>query len=1024
MHRHAALSTFSPFIWKLLWLGTTVFAQLPTLAPVRGLHRAKPQRVVLQGVHVWLGAGKVVRDVAILIEEGKITRIEPVAKLSPPGGAQIIRYPAGTWVYPAFIEPWTSWGLPSFSRKKDDPSPQYESSRHPLLYPNESVRLDFAAETSFIYQPEQAKKLREMGFAAVHIAPKEGIVRGTGVTLLLNDLSRPEERFLRAPSILHAGFEKGHVSQEYPGSKMGAIALVRQLLYDALWYRQASSQTPPNAALERLKNLLRDTLRWCWTAQTPEDAFRVAQLMREWKQAGPLHWALLATGYEYEWLPYLPKEGLYLLPIGLPILPPPHSPDFYARLPLTALRRWEQAPFRIKWLIQAGYTVALTSQGIPDTKTFWEHLRTVARTGISPDTLLLCLTEIPARWLGQPSLGRIAPGAWANLLVFSDTLWETDAKLLETWVAGEREVHVPIPPQSPAGTFDITPFGWKWTIPTGLPPFSSRLIAGADTHTVEIQYEWLSNRFCVALPPKVGVGHLAFSMTNDSSLQGIWVQPTGSRTPWSGRRIAPPDMPTRKEPPKPLREDSLLSRRTFPNSAFGRSTYPSPSPILFRKATVWTGDTILPETDVFITEGKIQRIGRDLPAPPGAQIIEANGGALTAGIIDEHSHIAIEGGVNEASDAVTPEVRIRDVIEPTDINIYRHIAGGVVAVQLLHGSANPIGGQSACIKLKWGLPPDSFLIPDAPPFNKFALGENVKQSNWGEAYTIRYPQTRMGVEQIIEDAFEAARRYKQEWEAYEAARKKSPTLPTPRRNLRYEALAEILAGKRYITCHSYVQSEILMLMRLAERLGFRVRTFTHVLEGYKVAPEMKQHGAFASTFSDWWAYKYEVIEAIPHNAAMLLSKGVPTCINSDDAEMGRRLNQEAAKILRYGGSELGVDSLTAWRTVTVYPAQALGISHRTGYVKPGYDADIVLWDRPSPLSVYSQVRMTFVEGRKLYDREENVRLHAEAIAEKNRLLEKAWKAAQEETKGPPLLLRRAVLWDCESFGGEEGREEP
>lgn len=339
----------------------------------------------------------------------------------------------------------------------------------------------------------------------------------------------------------------------------------------------------------------------------------------------------------------------------------------------------------------------------------------------------------------------------------------------------------------------------------------------------------------------------------------------------------------------------------------------------------------------------------------------------------------------------------------------------MVAVQLLHGSANPIGGQSACIKLKWGLPADSMFIPEAPPFNKFALGENVKQSNWGEAYTTRYPQSRMGVEQIIADAFEAAKRYQDSWMAYEAARKKNPRLPAPRRDLRLEPLAEILAGKRFITCHSYVQSEILMLMRLAERYGFRIRTFTHVLEGYKVAPELKAHGAFASTFSDWWAYKYEVIEAIPHNAAILLNQGVPTCLNSDDAEMGRRLNQEAAKVLRYGGAELGIDSLTAWKTITVYPAQALGISHRTGYIRVGYDADLVLWDKPTPLSIYSRVQLTFIGGRRFYDRAEAERREADLRTEKTQLIQKAWKAAQEDPKGPPLLLRRAVLWHCDSL---------
>ncbi|MCS7188829.1 MAG: amidohydrolase family protein [Bacteroidia bacterium] len=985
-----------------------------TLAPIQGLHKGKPTRIALVGVNVWLGPNKSRQNVAILIEKRRISRVDSVGSFPFPPGTEVLYYPKGTWVYPAFIEVWSHWGLPS-ANSPSRQSPQYETHRPPLFYPNDAVRVDFSAETSWVYETETAKRYREMGFGIVHVAPKEGIIRGTGSTILLVDEAKADERFLPARAILHAGFEKGSASQDYPNSKMGAIALVRQVLYDLLWYRQGGHFTLRNVSLEALLRLSRDTLRWCWVTQSPEDAFRVAKIMQEWKQAAPVRWAVLGTGYEYEWLPFLPKECLYIIPVGLPVLPPPHSPDFYARLPLNALRRWEQAPFRTKWLLSQGYHLSLTSQGLSDSKTFWEHLRILGRTGVSRDSLLLALTEVPARWLGLSDAGRIAPGNWANLILFSDTLWKPNALLLETWVGGERESYVSIPPTSPAGIYEVS-LGWELIIPANLPPIKARLVSNSDTHLVDIAYNPHTMQFSAKIPPKVGVGEIFFTAPSDSALLGIWVKPTGNHIIWNAQRKAPPPPPSVESSPPLLYEDSLISKRTYPNGMYGKPFFPTPEKVLFRKATVWTGDSILPETDVLISQGKVQRIEKNIEPPPNTTIIEAHGNALTAGIIDEHSHIAIEGGVNEASEAITAEVRIQDVIDPTDVNIYRHLAGGVVAVQLLHGSANPIGGQSACVKLKWGLPADSFLISDAPPFNKFALGENVKQSNWGEAYTTRYPQTRMGVEKILSDAFEAARYYSKEWESYEKNRKANPKLVAPRRNLRLEPLAEILARKRFITCHSYVQSEILMLMRMAERYGFRIRTFTHVLEGYKVAPELRGHGAFASSFSDWWAYKYEVMEAIPHNAAVLLSKGVRTCINSDDAEMGRRLNQEAAKILRYGGKELGIDTLTAWKTVTVYPAEALGISHRTGYIKPGYDADLVLWDKPTPLSVYSRVQMTFVEGRRLYDAQRDSVFYAQTLKEKNLLLEKAWKAAQEDPKGIPLLLRRAVLWHCESLG--------
>ncbi len=995
------------WVWGLSLVVGRVGAQL---TPVRGLHEGQPTQVVLTGVQVWLGPGKVLPEAALWIAEGKIRQVGPVGSFPVPPGVVSLTYPRGTWVYPAFVEPIL---LEEGAERGGAGSerPQYESARHPLFYPNEAVRLDFSAETSAVLSAEKVQALHQRGVAVVHLAPKKGVVRGTGATLaLLLTPASPEKPFLKGASILHAGFSKGAVRQEYPTSKMGAIALVRQLLYDWLWYREVGRLQLRNAALDRLEALSRDTLRWCWVAETPEDAFRVAALMQEWAQAGPQRWALLATGYEYEWLPYLPDQGLYIVPVGLPVLPPPHSAEFYERLPLGALRRWEQAPFRFKWLVRSGRRVALTGQGLPDAPTFWSHLRQLARTGISPDTLLLALTEWPAAWLGLPTVGRVAPGMEANLLVFSDTLWKEEARLLEVWVQGQRDRLEAVPPFKIEGTYQVEPWGWRWQFLPGGPPLSTRLVVQADTYEVKVSYAATEGYWAARLPAKLGQAEVHFIALSDSFLQGQLKQPGQPLRTWEARKIRPLDSLPAPKPPPLLQEDSLVSRRTYPNGFYGFATLPSPERLLFQEATVWTGDTVLAGVDVYIAQGKIQRIGRNLPVPPQTAVIEAKGRALTAGMIDEHSHIAIEGGVNEASDAITAEVRIRDVIDPTDINIYRHLAGGVVAVQLLHGSANPIGGQSACVKLRWGLPPDSFLIPDAPPFNKFALGENVKQSNWGPAYTIRYPQTRMGVEQLLADAFEAARRYADSWAAY--TQKKGPR---PRRDLRYEALAEILARKRFITCHSYVQSEILMLLRLAERYGFRVRTFTHGLEGYKVAPELRAHGAFASVFSDWWAYKYEVIDAIPYNAALLLKKGVPVCINSDDAEMGRRLNHEAAKVLRYGGAELGLDSLEAWRTVTVYPAQALGIAHRTGYVKEGYDADLVLWDRPTPLSVYSRPLLTFVDGRRLYDASREEARSAEALAEKQRLLEKAWKAAQEEAKGPPLLLRRAVLWDCEDL---------
>jgi imidazolonepropionase-like amidohydrolase len=386
---------------------------------------------------------------------------------------------------------------------------------------------------------------------------------------------------------------------------------------------------------------------------------------------------------------------------------------------------------------------------------------------------------------------------------------------------------------------------------------------------------------------------------------------------------------------------------------------------------------------------------------------------LTSGIIDEHSHIAISKGVNEGGQAISAEVSIGHVVNSEDINIYRQLSGGVTSAQLLHGSANPIGGQSALVKLKWGASPEEMLIENAPGFIKFALGENVKQSNWGDFNTVRFPQTRMGVEQVFYDGFHRARQYKNEWLEYNKNRKGKKGI-SPRMDLELETLVEILDSKRFITCHSYVQSEINMLMHVADSMGFRVNTFTHILEGYKVADKMKNHGVGGSTFSDWWAYKYEVNDAIPYNAALMSEQGVTVAINSDDAEMGRRLNQEAAKAIKYGG----LSQEEAWKLVTLNPAKLLHLDDRMGSIKVGKDADLVLWTH-NPLSIMSKVQKTMIEGRVYYDAERNDVLATRNRLERARIIQKM---ALDNTAGKPMRIYKhdkERFFHCDSHG-EQG----
>ena len=452
----------------------------------------------------------------------------------------------------------------------------------------------------------------------------------------------------------------------------------------------------------------------------------------------------------------------------------------------------------------------------------------------------------------------------------------------------------------------------------------------------------------------------------------------------------------------------------LPNKSNGFRSLPIAQPVLFKNATVWTNEKqgIINNTDVIIDKGKIIAIGTLLNpleyiTNEKVKIIDASNLHLTCGIIDEHSHIAISKGVNEASQAVTAEVSIGDVINPNDHNIYRQLAGGVVAAQLLHGSANPIGGRSAIVKLRWGASAEEMKISDAKGFIKFALGENVKQSNWGDFENIRFPQTRMGVEQVFYDAFFRAKEYEKKWQDYNKLNliEKRKTV-APREDIELNVLVEILNSERFITCHSYVQSEINMLMHVADSMGFKINTFTHILEGYKIAEKMKKHGVGGSTFSDWWAYKFEVNDAIPYNASLLNEAGIVTAINSDDAEMGRRLNQEAAKAIKYGGTS----EEDAWKMITLNPAKLLYLDDKMGSIKIGKDADIVLWS-DNPLSVYSKVVQTYVDGKLMYDKNVDVQNRKRDLKERMRII-KLMSKDKNQNKIKPTAPAEEKLYHC------------
>jgi len=571
-------------------------------------------------------------------------------------------------------------------------------------------------------------------------------------------------------------------------------------------------------------------------------------------------------------------------------------------------------------------------------------------------------------------------GALANFLITSGDIFDEKTILYENWVQGKPYTFKSLDQQNIDGNYTLKIENATYDLSIKNSMTKLKVVVKKEGKSISQKSNYKDNWFSINLQtsddPKQFT-RLYTLVGSDAKLSGKAVSNESNDIEWTAVKSSDAVADKQKKEPK----TPYIAPVSFPNMAYGFDVAPKQQSILFKNVTVWTNEAegILENTDVLIKDGKISKIGKDLKAGKALEI-DGTGKHLTSGIIDEHTHIATVS-VNEAGHNSTAEVSIEDAIDHEDINIYRNLAGGVTEAQILHGSANPIGGRSAIVKLKWGETPENMIDPNAAKFIKFALGENVKQSNWNS--TSRFPQTRMGVEQVYQDYFQRAKEYdkiKKSGAAY-------------RTDIEMEVLAEIINKERFISCHSYVQSEINMLMKVAESFDFNINTFTHILEGYKVADKMKNHGAGGSTFSDWWAYKYEVNDAIPYNAAIMHSQGVVTAINSDDAEMSRRLNQEAAKAVKYGG----VSEEEAWKFVTLNPAKLLHIDNKVGSIKIGKDADLVLWT-DHPMAVHTRAEKTLIEGKVYFDLERDAELRKNIQTERNTLINLM---LAEKSKGKP-----------------------
>lgn len=1008
----------------------TVFAtssHADQTSPLQGIQDKTPNLVALTGATVYTEPGKKLENATVLIADGRISAVG--TKVTVPAGYQQIDASRYT-LYPGFIDPYTQYGIEAAKPAKPGSyrdAPVYKNERKGGNAANDAIHAQQQWVSEFKPDAKAAAELRQLGFTAVQSARFDGIFRGRAFVSSLTD-GIANDLILKANGPQFMAFSKGTSKQSYPSSLMGSMALIRQTLSDANWYNQAYGKTDVryfnapiefNAALQSLADI--NQAGAVFETADDRSLLRAHNLLNEFKLDNA---AMVGSGFEYVQLDEVKAMGRsFILPLNFPAAPAVERVADQPDINLADLRHWERAPANAAALARAGVPFALTTFKLKETKQFWPNLRKAVQHGLSADTALAALTTVPAGIAGvADKLGKIAPGYQADLVLASGDLF-ADGEIVATWVRGQQHSIKALAPVEFAGDYQLSVAGkaLKITLEGEADKLSGSavLMAGAvDAKGVKLEHvhsQQQQLQFNLNLAELTGDKQVAqFSgVLAENSLTGKWQLKDATETVTAQRQPLTAD--SKKTAAKPETDISFVSQLTFPNRAYGLPALAKQQNVHIKNATVWTAekDGVLENTDVIVRNGKFDKIGKNLTTPRGFDVIDATGMHLTPGIIDEHSHVAIEAGVNEGTDAVTSEVRIGDVLNPEDINLYRGLAGGTTTAQLLHGSANPIGGQAQVIQFRWGENAEGLKMQAAPPSIKFALGENVKQSNWGDAFTERYPQTRIGVETTIRDAFVAAKEYKAKLAAYnKLSKRQREQVAAPRIDYRLEALVEILDKQRFIHTHSYVASEILMLIELADEMGFNITTFTHILEGYKTAKEMQAHGASASTFADWWAYKMEVQDAIPTNACLMAEQGMNVSINSDDAGLQRRLNQEAAKSVMY----CGMDQHEALKMVTINPAMQLKIDSVTGSIKTGKQADFVLWNT-HPLSVYSQAQQTWIEGTRYFDINTDKQLQQQLEAEKAALIQKVLTAGDAAKAGDKDGYKQdEPEWHCEDQG--------
>ena len=951
-----------------------------------GLRDNTPQVHAFTNARIVVSPAQTLEEATIVIREGLIEAV-----------GENIEIPADAWItdlkgktiYPGFLEMYSHQGLPTAKQLSE----QEKSSGNTARHWNPQVRSHYSSTSSYSFSEEDAASLRSQGFVVAHVISEAGVFKGYGSLIKLAD-DTPERQIIRPDFSQGLSFKPSReLGKGYPTSVMGSIALIRQSLYDAQYYSQAHEhlQNKPGSVpapgfspgINALSDALKQNTPFVIASEDEQQIFRAATLANEFDL---IMW-IVGSGHEYRRAEEISNTNLHLIiPLSYPDKPDISKPETSINLTLEELRHWHMArlnPFKLQ---QSGVSFSFTSHGLKKKDDFLKNLRVAVNQGLTTEKALAALTTIPAEKLGVSELfGSLEKGKSASFIIADGDIFEESTQIEQVWVQGKKHT---VKEENPlAGKWNVDPAifkGYILNIQTKDKGMNAELFLSSDSITKKLKdIKWENNRLSFTIEKdSIWEGMRLSASLGREELLGFGEKADGSFFSWSAttKDTIYKSADKKEEKEKTKDDEPLNLQPLYPAMEYGITEKPSqPTHIFIRNATLWTQgpDGVLKNADMLVERGEIRSIGQNLTPPAGAVIIDAAGRHVTPGLIDPHLHTSIDGGVNEVGDAITSETRITDVIDANNVWIYRLLAGGLTTANLFHGSANPIGGQSAVIKMRHGEQASGLLMEGAKPGLKFALGENVKRMEE------RYPNTRMGTEQIIKDSFLAALQYEKDKEAARGTDRRGRDAKPFRKDLQLEPILEVLKGERLAHVHAYRQDEMIMMMRLAEEFGFIVASFEHTVEGYKIADELRDHGAAAIIWTDWSSFKVEAYDAIYQNAKLLLDAGVLTSLHSDNTQLATRMHWEAGKVLRHG-----IEEVEALNLITLYPARILQIDHLTGTLETGKDADFVIWNG-HPLSAFTIADETWVEGRKYFDRQKDKELQEQIRKERADIIRKA-----------------------------------